>query len=436
MADGAEVDRLVAGQRGFVLLNQTPFYGESGGQVGDVGIMSSPGVRLQVSDTLKKLGDLFVHDVIVEEGEVALGLPLDLVIDHDRRSAIRANHSATHLLHEALRQVLGPHVAQKGSLVDPDRLRFDVSHPKPISEAELARVEDIANAVVLQNEAVATRLMGIDEARASGARALFGEKYGDEVRVVSMGRSPTGEAPGPYSIELCGGTHAARTGDIGIISVVGESAVASGVRRIEARTGMAARRHLNGEAARLKAVAQLLKATPDTAAERLQALVEERRRLDREVSDARRRLAMGGGGASPGTAPDIREIGGVRFFARSVTGIDMKDLIGLADVAKTAAGSGVVAIVGVGGDGKAGIVVAVTPDLTGRFNAVDLVRAGSAKLGGKGEDVEAEVNREVLRQTMNDLRKRNADLNEDEVAGLIDEELGATRAAFWTDARR
>ena len=381
VADGGEVPSLAAGSSGFVLLNQTPFYAESGGQVGDTGTMTAPGVRLAVTDTGKKLGDLFVHAVTVEEGTLTVGLALDLLVDHARRAAIRANHSATHLLHEALRQVLGPHVAQKGSLVEPDRLRFDFSHQKPITDVELAAVEDIANAVVLQNEPVVTRLMGLDEARGSGARALFGEKYGDEVRVVSMGRALEGSQS--YSVELCGGTHATRTGDIGLVTVMGESSVASGVRRLEARTGTAARRHLNAEAARLKAAALQLKTTPEAMAERLGALIEDRRKLDREMVDARKRLAMSGGGAGEAAVP-VREVAGVKFFARAVTGVEMKDLKGLADEAKEAVGSGVVAIVGVGGDGKAGIVVAVTPDLVGRFNAVDLVRAGSARLGGKG----------------------------------------------------
>ncbi len=384
LSGGDEVERLAAGDKGQILLNQTPFYGESGGQVGDTGALSASGVLLRVVDTGKKLGDVFVHEVEVVEGSVTVGTSVVAEVDHRRRGAIRANHSATHLLHEALRQVLGPHIAQKGSLVDGNRLRFDFSHPKPITADELAEVEDIANRVILQNEPVVTRIMGIDDARASGARALFGEKYGDEVRVVSMGRTQEGRGAteGIYSIELCGGTHAARTGDIGIVSVVGESAVGSGVRRIEARTGHVARRSLNADSGRLRDLAQLLKASPDLAAERLTGLIEDRRRLERELTDARKKIALGGTGG--GKAEAARQVAGVNLMARVVTGIDMRDLKGLADEAKTALGSGVVALVGVGEDGKAGLVVGVTPDLTTRFNAVDLVRAGAALLGGKG----------------------------------------------------
>ena len=244
LRDGAQQNALSAGQKGLVILNQTPFYAESGGQVGDTGVLHGPGVRMRVESTTKKLGDLFVHEVMVEEGEVALGAALNLDVDHERRSAIRANHSATHLLHEALREILGDHVAQKGSLVAADRLRFDFAHPKPVSDQELAQIEDLANQAVLENAPVTTRLMAVDEAIEAGARALFGEKYGDEVRVVSMG----GGARKPFSIELCGGVHVARTGDIGLVSIVGRGAVAAGVQRIEAKTGMAARRHLNAEA--------------------------------------------------------------------------------------------------------------------------------------------------------------------------------------------
>jgi alanyl-tRNA synthetase len=381
--DGGEVEALAAGESGALVLNQTPFYGESGGQVGDTGVVVGAGVRARIVNTRKRLGDLFVHDVVIDEGELKVGAALELKVDHQRRLAIRANHSATHLLHEALRMVLGDHVAQKGSLVAPDRLRFDIAHPKPISARELAEVEDIANAIVLQNEPVITRLMGVDDARASGARALFGEKYGDEVRVVSMGTQEGGDnATRPYSIELCGGTHVSRTGDIGFISVTGESAVAAGVRRIEALTRGAARKRLNEEAAALAEIGETLRAPQAEVGNRIAALIEERRKLERELGDARKKLAMGGGGANG--ADPVRTIAGVRLFARSIEGVDMKDLKSLADEAKTSLGSGVAAIVGVAPDGKASVVVGVTGDLTTRFSAVDLVRVASVALGGKG----------------------------------------------------
>ena len=376
--DNAEVDELKAGEAGFMLVNQTPFYAESGGQLGDTGLILAPGTKAEVGDVQKKLGDLFVHAVTVKEGALKRGQAIELKVDHERRTAIRANHSATHLLHEALRLVLGDHVAQKGSLVSPDRLRFDFSHPKPISAEELREVEEIANAIVLKNEPVTTRLMSVDEAIASGARALFGEKYGDEVRVVAMGTNSAGK---PYSVELCGGTHAARTGDIGLVSIVGESAVAAGVRRLEAMTGNGARLRLNEESRLLDGLASLLKVPAHEAGNRLAALLEERRKLDRELTDARKKLAMGGGGAAE---DPVREIAGAKLLARAVTGIEMKDLKSLADEAKSRIGSGVVAIVGVAEDGKAGIVVGVTPDMTERFDAVALVRAGSEQLGGKG----------------------------------------------------
>ncbi len=379
--DGREVKSLKAGETGAVVLNQTPFYGESGGQVGDTGVMSVDGVRFRVTDTQKKAGDLFVHAGLVEEGVLKHDLALALDVHHARRTDIRRNHSATHLLHEALRQVLGDHVAQKGSLVAPDRLRFDFSHPKPISGAELEHIEDIANDMVLRNSKVVTHLMTVDDAIASGARALFGEKYGDEVRVVAMGETG-GNAMG-WSVELCGGTHVRRTGDIGVISVVAESAVAAGVRRIEALTGRAARRHANAVAQLAKAVSAELKTPLEDMPERVGTLVEERKRLERELSEAKRRLAMGGG-ASAGAADGVRTVGDVKLFARAVSGIDIKDLKTLADEGKKQVGSGVVAIVGVTDEGKAGIVVGVTSDLTTRFNAVDLVRKGAEALGGKG----------------------------------------------------
>ena len=384
LVDGAEVASAPKGAKALVILNQTPFYGESGGQTGDTGVMRAAGVKFRVDATGKKLGDLFVHEGIVEDGELKLGAALELEVDHTRRSAIRSNHSATHLLHEALRLVLGDHVAQKGSLVAPDRLRFDFSHPKPINDDELARIEDIANAVILQNAPVETRLMAVDDAIESGARALFGEKYGDEVRVVSMGR-PLEDARGAnraFSVELCGGTHVARTGDIGLVTIVGESAVASGVRRLEAKTGAGARHHLNEESRRLREIATLVRAPAEEAANRLAALIEERKKMERELGEARRKLAMGGG--SSAEAAPFREIAGVKFMSRAVAGVEMKDLKSLADEAKKTIGSGVVAIGNASADGKGGVVVSVTPDLADRFNAVDFVRIASEKLGGKG----------------------------------------------------
>ena len=380
--EGKEAAALQKGESGAVVLNQTPFYGESGGQVGDTGSMTANGVRFKVTDTKKHAGDLFVHIGTVEEGTLKPGAALVLEVDHQRRGAIRQNHSATHLLHEALRQVLGDHVAQRGSLVDPDRLRFDFSHPKPMSSSEIERVEDIANDIVLRNAPVVTRLLSRDDAIASGARALFGEKYGDEVRVVAMGEGG-GNTMG-WSVELCGGTHVRRTGDIGLISVVSEAAVGSGLRRIEAFTATTARKELNKFRNETKAVAAELNAPLYEVTARAAAIVAERKRLERELSDVKKKLAMGGGG-SPGAAADgLRTVGDVKLMARAVEGIDLKDLRGLADEGKKQVGSGVVAIVGVTGEGKAGLVVGVTADLTARFNAVDLARKGAEALGGKG----------------------------------------------------
>jgi len=378
---GREVSELKKGESGAVVMNQTPFYGESGGQVGDTGEMRRDGAHATVIDTQKKAGDLFVHAVKVEQGTIRIGDPLLLEVDHARRAAIRQNHSATHLLHEALRQVLGDHVAQKGSLVAPDRLRFDFSHPKPVTPAELERVEDIANDIVLQNAPVTTRLMALEDARASGARALFGEKYGDEVRVVAMGDG-SGNTLG-WSVELCGGTHVKRTGDIGLISGLTDSSVAAGVRRIEAFTGKTARKVADKQVQIAKAAAAELKVPLEEMPARLSALLEERKKLERELTDARKKLAMGGGVAK-GSEDGVRQVNGVKLIARSVSGIELKDLRSLADEGKKQLGSGVVAIVGLSEDGKAGLVVGVTDDLTTRFNAVELVKRGAAVLGGKG----------------------------------------------------
>lgn len=389
---GEQVSELKPGESGQVILNQTPFYAESGGQVGDTGVMrrgpDDAKILARVLDTQKKVGgDLFVHHIAVDNYGLKIGDPVLLDVDHRRRSSIRAHHSATHLIHEALRQVLGDHIAQRGSMVAPDRLRFDFVHPKPITAEELARVEDIANDVVLENDEVTTRVMGVDEAREAGARALFGEKYGDEVRVVSMGRTARerGANAMGWSVELCGGTHVKRTGDIGLITLTGESAVASGVRRIEALTGNYARRHANETMALAKTAAHELRTSIDDVPARIAALMEERKKLERELSDARKKLAMGGSAsAGNGAATGVREVGDVKLMARAVEGIEMKDLKSLADEAKKQIGSGVVAIVGVTEDGKAGVVVGVTADLTSRFNAVNLVRVGSEALGGKG----------------------------------------------------
>jgi alanyl-tRNA synthetase len=385
---GPEVTEIKAGKGGQVIFNQTPFYAESGGQVGDTGLLmrASDGTIIgEVRDTQKKAGDLYVHHVHIENYSLKVGDAVRLVVNSSRRGEIRRNHSATHLLHEALRQVLGDHIAQRGSLVAPDRLRFDFVHQKPITAEELRRVEDIANNVVLENNEVETRLMAVDDAREAGARALFGEKYGDEVRVVIMGEG-VGNALG-WSVELCGGTHVNRTGDIGMISVTGESAVASGVRRIEALTGNHARHHANDTIQIAKNAAAELRTPLDDMPARIAALMEERKKLERDLSEARKKLAMGGGPSVSGshrTEDDFREVQGVKLMAKSVSGIEMKDLKSLADAGKKQLGSGVVAIINVGDDGKAGVVVGVTPDLTSRFSAVDLVKVASEALGGKG----------------------------------------------------
>jgi len=382
LRDGNEVASLEKGQGGTVVLNQTPFYAESGGQVGDTGTMSADGVRFAVTDTQKRAGDLFVHFGAVEQGTLKTGAALDLQVDHARRAAIRKNHSATHLLHEALRQVLGDHVAQKGSLVAPERLRFDFSHPKPMTSEEIERVEEIANDVALQNVPVITRLLSRDDAIASGARALFGEKYGDEVRVVAMGEGG-GNTMG-WSIELCGGTHVSRTGDIGLISVTGESAVGAGVRRIEALTAQAARANANHLARLAKATASELRVPIDEVPVRVAALLDERKRVERELSEAKKKLAMGGGGKTAEGDDGVENIAGVKVMAKILSGVEAKDLRSLADEGKKKLGSGVVILVANDPEGKAAIVVGVTADLTGANNAVQLVQAGVAELGGKG----------------------------------------------------
>ncbi|PAQ12434.1 alanine--tRNA ligase [Mesorhizobium temperatum] len=382
--DGSAVESAVAGETVGVVVNQTPFYGESGGQMGDTGVISGEGFAVDVTDTQKKGDGLVVHFGKVTRGTVRTGEAVELKVDHFRRTRLRSNHSATHLVHEALREVLGTHVSQKGSLVAPERLRFDFSHPKPISAEELERVEAMANEIVVQNSPVTTRLMSVDDAIAEGAMALFGEKYGDEVRVVSMGTGVTGDKAGkPYSVELCGGTHVGATGDIGLVRLVSEGAVAAGVRRIEALTGEAARKHLDEQDKRLKAVAATLKISPADVPARVEVLLDERKKFEKELTEARKKLALGD--RSPAGVPAENEtIAGVGFLGKAVSGVAPKDLKPLADAGKKSLGSGVVVFVGAGEDNKASVVVGVTDDLTGRFSAVDLVRVASAALGGQG----------------------------------------------------
>ncbi|MCU0830763.1 MAG: alanine--tRNA ligase [Rhizobiaceae bacterium] len=378
---GAAANAASAGEEVMLVANQTPFYAESGGQQGDAGTINGDGFVVEVTDTVKRAGRLHVHVGRVVSGSLKAGDAARFVVNAARRGHLAAHHSATHLLHEALRITLGEHVAQKGSLVSPDRLRFDFSQPRAISDEELGRIEDIANAVVRQNAPVVTRVMSVDDAIASGARALFGEKYGDEVRVVSMGDSDAGE--GRFSVELCGGTHVAATGEIGLISIVAENAVASGVRRIEALAGDAARRHFRAQDERLRAIADLLKTTPQDAEARIAALVDANRQMERELKDARRQLALGGGGAD-GRADTHEVINGVSFLGRIVKGVEAKDLKPMADEAKARLVSGVAAFIAVDEEGKASVVVGVTADLTPSLNAVELVRLAAGVLGGKG----------------------------------------------------
>ncbi|MDB5399512.1 MAG: Alanyl-tRNA synthetase [Rhodopila sp.] len=376
VVDGATTDAAPTGTDVAIVLNQTPFYGESGGQVGDTGTITGPdGLVITVTDTQKKLGDLFVHLGHVQAGTAKPGIPVVAAVDHARRGAIRAHHSATHLLHEALRRKLGTHVQQKGSLNAPDRLRFDVSQPRPITADELHWAEAEVNARIRENSEVTTRLMTPEAAVELGAMALFGEKYGDEVRVVAMGE-PDGNKPA-WSIELCGGTHVRRTGDIGYFRIVGETGIAAGVRRIEAVTGASAEALVAETQARLNDAAGALRSAPAEVPDRIATLMEDRKKLQTQVAELQKKLATGGGAAA------AEDLGGVMLSARNLGEVPAKDLKGLADAIGKQQGSGVVALVSTA-DGKASIVVAVSADLTGRISAVDLVRAASAAVGGKG----------------------------------------------------
>ena len=378
VVEAAEIDSAHDGNDVAVVMNQTPFYGESGGQVGDTGVLiGAQGTEIEVRDARKMVGDLHVHIGTVRRGTVGTGDVLELRVNADRRDTLRANHSATHLLHAALRKVLGDHVTQKGSLVASDRLRFDISHPKAMSGDEIAKVEALVNDQVRRNTSVGTVLASPEEAVEQGALALFGEKYGDEVRVVSMG-APR-EDGHPYSVELCGGTHVSRTGDIGFFKIVTEGAVAAGVRRIEAVTGVGALRYVQEQERTIGEAATLIKAAPAELSERVSGLLDDRKRLERELSETRR--AMAAGGAQGG--PDVHDVNGIKFSARALDGVPPKELRGMADDAKKSLGSGVVAIA-TAADGKAALVVGVTADLAERFDAVSLVKVGAAALGGKG----------------------------------------------------
>ena len=381
--DGKRLNRASRGDRVQIVVNQTPFYAEAGGQVGDSGTLKTASGEARITDT-KKAAGVFIHFAEVTEGEILPGEAAELEVDHARRAAIRAHHSATHLLHEALRETLGEHVAQRGSLNAPDRLRFDFSHSRALSDEELAAIEAKVNAFIRQNTPVETRIMTPDDARAIGAQALFGEKYGDEVRVVSMGRAPTGKGLDgkAWSIELCGGTHVKQTGDIGLCVILGDSASSAGVRRIEALTGEVALSYLTQSARALNDVAGLLKAQPAEVAQRVRALMDERKALQNEVTQLRRELAMAGG-SGQGNGVEARNINGIPFVSQVLSGVSGKDLPSLIDEHKARLGSGAVLLVAEAG-GKAAVAAGVTEDLTARISAVDMVRAAVAELGGKG----------------------------------------------------
>ncbi|MBI5939722.1 MAG: alanine--tRNA ligase, partial [Caulobacterales bacterium] len=376
LSEGAEVAEAGAGDRVQAVFDRTPFYAESGGQAGDIGLVEWAGGAAKVTDVQKHAGDLHVHALEIVSGALKTGQAVSLHVDLANRTTTRANHSAAHLMHAALRNVLGEHVTQKGQLVDGERLRFDFSHGGPLTADELARIEDEVNAVVLQNRAAETKMMAPQQAIEAGAMALFGEKYGDEVRVLTLGSALAGE--GAYSVELCGGTHVARTGDIGLFKIVSEQGIAAGVRRIEGLTGLAARRWLQDQANVARELADRFKVPVSEVAARVDALDAQRRKAEKDLAEAKKALAMGGGGAGPVAAEDL---GGVSFIGKVLDGVGGKELRGLAEEFRKQAG--VVAIVGTA-DGKAAVAVAVSPDLTGRFNAAELAKAAVIAMGGQG----------------------------------------------------
>ncbi|CAK9039537.1 Alanine--tRNA ligase (Alanyl-tRNA synthetase) (AlaRS) [Durusdinium trenchii] len=381
MRGGESVDAASVGDRIEITVNQTPFYAEAGGQVGDAGLITSEdGLLIRIEDVKKRAGAVFGHIGVIEKGALTINDNVRLAIDIERRDRIRANHSVTHLAHAALREVLGDHVAQKGSLVAPDRMRFDITNPKPITRSEIAEIERRVNTVIRQNTPVETTIMPYDDAVAAGAIALFGEKYDDDVRVLTMGRALDG-GDEPYSVELCGGTHVCRIGDIALFKIISEGAVSAGVRRIEALTGEAARQYLESQSALALAASDILKTAPDELPGRVEALVAERKKLERELSDTKKALALGGGGQS--SVDEVRDLAGVKFSGRVLDGVAPKDLRGLVDEAKKKLGVGVAAFIGVN-DGKAALAVGVSDALHDRLSAVDLVRVGAAAVGGKG----------------------------------------------------
>jgi alanyl-tRNA synthetase len=382
--DGVKVAAAKTGDKIQLIANQTPFYAESGGQVGDSGTATTAnGAIIEILDTQKHVNDLWVHEAQVTQGEIKSGQAVTFTVDHERRSRIRANHSATHLLHEALRQRLGEHVAQKGSLVNAEKLRFDISQPLPIAAEELREIQAEVNRRIRMNTEVETRLMTPTEAVGLGAMALFGEKYGEEVRVVSMGGAGTNQRPA-YSVELCGGTHVKRTGDIGSFRIIAESAVAAGVRRIEALTGVGAEAHMMLQDDYLSRAANVLKILPAEIPERMAALLEDRRKLERELSDMRRQLALLGGAAATGAEPALPEMmNGVLFLSRCLHDLPAKDLKPMADQLRQTLPSGIIALLA-SFEGKVSLVASVSPDLTAKISAVDLARCGAEQVGGKG----------------------------------------------------
>ncbi|ACT57961.1 alanine--tRNA ligase [Hirschia baltica] len=379
--DGELATTANEGQKAELVFDKTPFYGESGGQAGDRGeVRFAGGAVFRVLDTQKRAGDVFSHIGEMVTGDIKAGVKALLEVDSVRRSNIRSNHSATHILHAALRNNLGDHVTQKGSLVEEDKLRFDFAHSGTLSQVELDKIEAEVNAVIRQNSEVSTKEMAPDAAIEAGAMALFGEKYGDSVRVLAMGEALEG-GDKAYSVELCGGIHVRRTGDIAVFAITSESGVSAGVRRIEAVTGAAALEYLKGKVAIARSIADQLKSTIEKAPERVAALQDQKRALENELSDAKKKLAMGASAGGAAAGPE--EINGIKLLTRVADGVPAKDLRGLIDDAKKQLGSGVTVFVAVN-DGKAAVATGVTDDLKDKISAVDLVKVAAAAVGGKG----------------------------------------------------